>query len=247
MTENRACRRCGEVKPYDADHFARKMHGKLQNFCKKCDSKAACERKKARQAGLPPQKRGRRVAIVEGKRHCTICEQWKPLEDFFAYSRKGIDIRYTSRCKLCHNSKQRQYRELNYSHKLELQRTQQKRFRESGKARLGQIKWRRENIEKARQYVRNRRARLISASGSHDRTDVINQMNKQKGRCYWCHKEIKGNEYHVDHYIALVRGGGNGPDNIVCACPQCNQSKGKKMPWEFLPGRFTEADVRPPI
>jgi 5-methylcytosine-specific restriction endonuclease McrA len=33
--------------------------------------------------------------------------------------------------------------------------------------------------------------------------------------------------------IPLDRGGSNGPENIVIACPECNHSKHNKLPHEW--------------
>jgi len=54
--------------------------------------------------------------------------------------------------------------------------------------------------------------------------------------CYWCQTPLQTtgpNAFHTDHLIALAKGGTNGPENIVCACPSCNLHKSDKMPWEF--------------
>lgn len=37
----------------------------------------------------------------------------------------------------------------------------------------------------------------------------------------------------VDHVVPLIKGGGNGPENIVVACATCNLKKGAKLPHEF--------------
>lgn len=81
-----------------------------------------------------------------------------------------------------------------------------------------------------------RRARLLQAGGAHGPADIRRQFAQQKGKCYWCQAvlQVEGEDkYHVDHLIALAKGGTNGPENIVCACRACNGTKAAKMPWEF--------------
>ncbi len=101
--------------------------------------------------------------------------------------------------------------------------------------------------EKNRQYwrdrpeeglanTRKRRSRVKSVGGVHTALDVAKQCEAQKGRCWWCGVKLKKSgkgKFHVDHVIALARGGSNGPENIVCSCAWCNQSKSAKTPLEF--------------
>lgn len=89
-----------------------------------------------------------------------------------------------------------------------------------------------ENPEKFRAYDNTRRARQLSAMGSHTREDITAQYQRQKGRCYYCNCKLD-NGYHVDHVIPLSRGGTNDPSNLVIACPTCNQSKGAKLLHEW--------------
>lgn len=77
-----------------------------------------------------------------------------------------------------------------------------------------------------------RRARLLGAPGSHSRKDVRLLYEAQTGRCWWCGIPV-GDRYHVDHRIPLSRGGSNAPDNLCISCPDCNRSKGDKLPSEW--------------
>lgn len=77
-----------------------------------------------------------------------------------------------------------------------------------------------------------RRARELNAEGSHSASDVRLQYKSQYGKCWWCGKRLNG-QYHVDHVQPLSRGGSNWPNNIVCACRKCNQSKKDKTPIEW--------------
>jgi 5-methylcytosine-specific restriction endonuclease McrA len=80
--------------------------------------------------------------------------------------------------------------------------------------------------------MRNRRARIRESAGKHTVSDVRAQVERQKGRCYWCGKKT-GRRYHVDHVVPIVLGGSNGPENIVIACVSCNLAKGAQHPSEF--------------
>jgi 5-methylcytosine-specific restriction endonuclease McrA len=96
--------------------------------------------------------------------------------------------------------------------------------------------WKQNNKEKVRLQGRvaqsKRKARLRNAEGSYTQADVELQHKSQRGKCWWCGDKIKGT-YHVDHRIAISRGGTNWPNNICISCQHCNESKHNKMPWEW--------------
>ena len=57
--------------------------------------------------------------------------------------------------------------------------------------------------------------------------------------CYWCGRPLLSPPVasHLDHVIPRALGGADTRDNLVCACTDCNLSKGAKLPWEWLPAR----------
>ena len=100
-------------------------------------------------------------------------------------------------------------------------------------------RWRLQNPEQGRVDTLRRRARKLAAGGTHTASDIKSQYRRQKGRCYWgsrvnpeCTQTLTRG-YHVDHVIPLAAGGSNGPENLVLACPSCNQRKGAKHPMDF--------------
>jgi 5-methylcytosine-specific restriction endonuclease McrA len=95
--------------------------------------------------------------------------------------------------------------------------------------------WRTANREKTRAIVRRRRAIKRSAEGTHTAEDIRLQYERQKGKCYYCQVKVR-KTYHVDHVIPLARGGSDGPENLVIACPNCNQSKNDRLPHEWPQG-----------
>lgn len=86
--------------------------------------------------------------------------------------------------------------------------------------------------DRVRSQLRNYYASKLAADGSHTADDVQRLYKEQGGRCFYCDKSV-GTAYHVDHVIPLSRGGSNGPDNLVVACPFCNQSKNDRLPEEW--------------
>lgn len=48
------------------------------------------------------------------------------------------------------------------------------------------------------------------------------------GACQYCGVSLEATAFHCDHVVPVSAGGGDGPDNLVCACPPCNLSKAAK-------------------
>jgi 5-methylcytosine-specific restriction endonuclease McrA len=76
-----------------------------------------------------------------------------------------------------------------------------------------------------------RRALKRGNGGTHTAADISSQFTRQKGLCFYCHEKLLA--YHVDHVMPLVRGGSNGPENLVIACPSCNMRKNARHPMDF--------------
>lgn len=94
-------------------------------------------------------------------------------------------------------------------------------------------KWRSANKERISANNENYRAVKRNANGKYSAADIQKQFQIQKHHCYYCDKPIR-RKYHVDHVIPLIRGGSNSADNLVCACPRCNLSKGSKTLREWI-------------
>lgn len=116
-------------------------------------------------------------------------------------------------------------------------------------------KWAKENPERAKARVRSwfaenpERVKALSAKGrikrdhrkraalgSFSPQDVKDCLVLQGSRCFYCLAPLYGRKYHVEHMTPLVRGGSNCPDNIVCACADCNLRKHTKTAAEFILG-----------
>ncbi|KAA1013015.1 HNH endonuclease [Paraburkholderia panacisoli] len=66
-----------------------------------------------------------------------------------------------------------------------------------------------------------------------DSTKAIRAWVKAaKKVCYWCGVKCD-DDYHIDHYEPLSKGGEHRISNLVIACPTCNLRKNAKDPLEF--------------
>lgn len=93
-------------------------------------------------------------------------------------------------------------------------------------------KWRKDNPEKVRILRHIRRARKRNAEGRYSLADVQRLFVLQRGKCPMCRMSLK--DYHVDHIVALARGGSNHPVNLQLLHPLCNMRKTDKDPIEFM-------------
>jgi 5-methylcytosine-specific restriction endonuclease McrA len=113
--------------------------------------------------------------------------------------------------------------------------------------RAAALKWRNQNLERARQYASKwysdsenneihhgkRRARKLGGGGTHTRADLAAILKAQNYRCAYCDADLRKVKRHVDHIKPLSSGGSNDKTNIQYLCQPCNLSKGAKDPLQF--------------
>lgn len=81
--------------------------------------------------------------------------------------------------------------------------------------------------------ARNRKALKRAAQGTHTAADLVAILKAQGGRCAYCRTKLMKGNCHVDHIIALSKGGTNDRRNLQLTCEPCNLSKHAKDPIEF--------------
>lgn len=177
------------------------------------------------------------------EKRCSKCGLTKDTSEFSRDSRAKDGLR--QQCKTCRCTYQKQYYKENTQEIAEYYKEWRKKnidklnkySREWAKEHPETVKsnkkeWKIKNPGAVRAHTHTYQARKIGASGSHTAADIKHQYEAQEGRCYWCGAAV-GDNYHVDHVIPLAKGGSNGPENLVIACPPCNLSKGAKLPHEW--------------
>ena len=90
------------------------------------------------------------------------------------------------------------------------------------------------NKSKVKTYHHARRATIRGAGGKVSPDIEERLMVLQKGRCACCNRSFKNVKHHIDHVIALSRGGRNDDSNLQLLCVTCNLQKGAKHPVEFM-------------
>ncbi len=161
---------------------------------------------------------------------CGQCGRTLPATTEFFHRDKNRPSGLYSWCKECNRARRNQH----YADHAERYSEYNRSFYAANaeeKKRMAR-EWHERNPERARAHARASAARRRRAPGNHTAADVDAQYARQRGRCYWCGERV-GQTYHVDHVIPLKLGGSNAPENIVVACPRCNQVKHAKHPMDF--------------
>jgi len=133
------------------------------------------------------------------------------------------------------NAKMREYRK---KHPDSFAAYEQKRVRpedHQGKFNAYSNQYHKDHPDERLAVYQNRRARLAGSTGEVFSEELVDLRNKQKGRCFYCGKELdnKGRG-HTDHKTPLSKRGEHAIQNIVFACSRCNLKKGTKTAEEFL-------------
>lgn len=86
---------------------------------------------------------------------------------------------------------------------------------------------------------RNRRAQILGNGGTHTVADIKALFFEQKGLCGLCDLKLDADNFHVDHWKPLVKGGSNDKSNLKLLHPRCNLMKSSKDPLELKTGTLT--------
>lgn len=234
------CSKCGVEKPATREFFYAGRPNKrkalqLDSRCKECvkaHSKAQRDAKLAdpELADILRQREAARVRLRrENNPESTKAASQKYKQRYPDRLQKSAEL-YRQRHPRRVIESQRLYREAH-----------RERRREDG--RLCRAKYRQLHPDKVRASQQKNRAKRLAAPGEFSGADLKALFVKQQGCCYYCGSKIKKQKdkvtWHVDHYIPLSRGGTNDTSNLVIACQPCNSRKWNKMPWEWMPERFS--------
>lgn len=152
-------------------------------------------------------------------------------------------VRYRKQNREAHNARSRRYHHANKEKQNARRRAYSKlrdeaaiarkrRADDVDRARALQRAYRAANRDRIAEHDKVKQAQRRATEGRFTRADLRNLWSMQAGLCFWCHEGL--DDYHVDHVRPLSRGGTNWPDNIVLACPWCNNHKHNLMPDVWL-------------
>lgn len=83
------------------------------------------------------------------------------------------------------------------------------------------------------QWAATRRAMLRNAEGRFTREHLKFLREAQGGKCLFCGEPLGDDLVHLDHWIPLILGGSNEPDNLALLHESCNLRKGPRLPSHF--------------
>jgi hypothetical protein len=232
------CPRCKETYPATSEYFWSDKSTKdgLYSRCRKCGKGKVIKE-----------------VLPDGQKRCIGCKQVFPATLEYFDPRSGSEGNLRGECSNCRRIRLAKWRDDNHEHYIEYH----KQYRSDNAEQVSAIKsdwfkrnkervaprmkitgkrWKENNRDKVRMSGRTsmarRKARIRAVGGTHTAADIELQFRSQKGKCWWCEKKL-GKTYHVDHRIAISKGGTNWPNNICISCQHCNESKHNKMPWEW--------------
>lgn len=69
-------------------------------------------------------------------------------------------------------------------------------------------------------------------------------IERDGSMCHICGKKCEPEEIHLDHVVALAKGGTHEPENIKVSCARCNLSKGARLLDEIRKRTRLRGDLR---
>lgn len=166
-------------------------------------------------------------------KHKALCKRWRLANP---EAKRRLQRNYRKRHRERINAKNGAYKK-----SLDPLRRERFRLRDTAAAKL----WRERNREKIRKqqadyrernkaYFRalyaKRRALKAGAAIDLRYISIFTEAVRAKRwiRCYYCLNFTLGRTAHIDHIVALDRGGPHVIGNLCASCPDCNLSKGRK-------------------
>jgi len=225
------CSKCGTVKPNTPEYFRPK-----HNQCRECRNKYSREYQRKWRKEHPEEKRlsVKRWRENNPERNKEI-KRKERIKNKARYAERAREYRKNNKEKI----RKYQKRYENTKRAKEKAKERGRRWRENNKekARAQRKKWIANNKERHRKnkliQEHRRRARKLSADGSHTKDDIKTMRIQQNNKCWYCGVDLSQTGVHVDHRIPISRGGSDSPSNLVLSCPACNMSKHNKMPHEW--------------
>lgn len=156
---------------------------------------------------------------------CSKCKTVKDSEYFHKENKSKDGLK--SSCKHCRNNQYKEYYKNNKEHKQEYYILESEKIKKYNKL------WKKNNGLKIRSYNLNYKRCLKNSKHKLTKQIIDEIYFLQCGKCLYCNCELN-NVFHVDHILAVSKGGDNNKYNLCISCSTCNLRKGNKLFWDFV-------------
>ena len=171
------------------------------------------------------------------EKQCSRCREVKELTEF-SNNKRSKDGK-KSACKKCLNKAYAAYRKSPDARKKAYARKQKYLETEKGRTKKRQDDARYAKTKKGRtvRKLANEayRSRKVDAyTEPFTRQELLDEWvvnGIDPSICYYCNEAPYE---HLDHFVPLAKGGAHAKWNLVPSCACCNQSKGSKLPQDFI-------------
>ncbi len=224
----RVCTKCGAEKPIEEFHRHNRGPSGRRSQCKACRKVDGQQyyienRPKilVKTAGWAAANSTRRNAAQRARRE----------------KNPAVFDERSARYRKAHLDKYRQFAKDDYWRHRDKRLAAAKEWRKRNRVAVAAQKreYREANPERLAALNRNYKARRRGAQGKHTGAEITRIRTMQQDRCAmpYCKKKLMG-KGHVDHRVALARGGGNDASNLQILCANCNLEKKDKDELDFL-------------
>jgi len=73
-----------------------------------------------------------------------------------------------------------------------------------------------------------------------DQQKRLEILKREEYKCFYCLKELKEDDFYLDHLVPKTKGGQNYRTNLVASCRECNTKKNVLEPDEFMLRNYRE-------
>ena len=151
----------------------------------------------------------------------------------------NTNLSYKEQCKLKSKERYLKLKEKGIKQQLteaqkEVKRLRDAEYKQKHKEQLKEKKknYYKSDIGKLNQKCAKQRQRARKYGHKTTTNDIRKLLLQAQDKCYWCKSKLNNN-YHIDHYVPLSKGGTNEITNLVISCPKCNLEKNAKDPYLF--------------
>jgi len=160
----------------------------------------------------------RECRLQRGAAYYKAHQEYAKQQSALAHSRIKADPNKLAQYKQKRQAQRRLYREAN-----------RKKLRERNLAYYKQ--------HKVESFARVQKRNALKKAATINMRGIVAFVKGVKSKpfatCYYCQKRVSTKSIHIDHIVALAKGGLHAVENLCVACETCNRSKGAKSLIEW--------------